>query len=77
MTPITPTLTWHAERHDSGTLIVVSANGKQWASLITDNAFRGHYDKPWLFWQTMLGLKYAALGLKKCQRVVGEFLGDL
>lgn len=68
---------WHTERQDSGVLIIVEHDGKQWARLIRDGEFRDHYDSPWLFWVTIVNLKYAALGLLKTARVIADLSEDL
>lgn len=66
---------WHTERQDSGTLIIVEHNGKQWARLIRDAEIENHYDRYFLFWMAILNLKFAALDWQKTKRVMLDFSG--
>ena len=68
---------FHCERMDSGSLLIVEHDGRQFAHLIRDEELRGHFDKQFLFWMAVLGLKYAALGLFKTKNVIDDFLSDL
>lgn len=68
---------FYCERMDSGSLLIVEHDGRQFAQLIRDEDFQGHYDKPFLFWMAVLGLKYACLGLFKNKQVIDDFSADL
>lgn len=65
------------ERLDSGCLLIAEHDGREFAQLIRDEDFSNHYDKQFLFWMAVLGLKYACLGLFKTKRVIDDFSVDL
>lgn len=66
---------WHTERQDSGVLIIVDYDGKQWARLIRDAELENHYDRHFLFWIAILNLKYAAFGWRKDRRMLLDLAG--
>lgn len=68
---------FHTERLDSGCLLIVEHDGRQFAHLIRDEELIGHFDRQFLFWMAVLGLKCAALGLLKTKNVIDDFLSDL
>lgn len=68
---------FHAEKQDSGTLLIVEHEGQQWAVLIRNSDFENHYDPHFLFWIAILNLKYSALGLWKYRRTMLDFSADL
>lgn len=66
---------WKTEKTDGGTLLIVDHNGQQWARLITREELKKHYDQKYLFWSSILNLKFAALGMKKTGRDLIDFAG--
>ena len=69
--------TWHTERLDSGTILIAESNLGQFARMITDAEFKHIHDPVWLFWSSILDLKFAALGHSKSQAEVYSMLRDL
>lgn len=65
------------ERIDSGSLLIVEHDGMQFAHLLRDEELRGHFDKAYLFWKSALGLKFAALGLKKGRHEINDLSAQL
>lgn len=68
---------FYCERMDSGSLLIVEHDGRQFAHLIRDEELRGHFDTVWLFWMAVLGLKYASLGLFKTKNVIDDLCAQL
>lgn len=68
---------FYVERIDSGSLLIVEHEGMEFAHLLRDEELRGHFDKAFLFWKSALGLKFAALGLKKGCREIFDLSAQL
>lgn len=68
---------FHVERLECASVLIAESDLGQFARMITDSEFKTAHEPAWLFWSSVLDLRYAALGESKSQADIYELLRGL